>query len=65
MDYTLPSWEVSCPLGYDQQGNRCKYVEQPYPTWYKGHDIMKQLVMSELQKEKDLERQSLLKKRGF
>jgi len=65
LDYNLVNWEVSCPLGYEQEGKRCKYVEMPYPTWYKGQDIMKQLVMRELQKEKEMEREKLLKRRGY
>lgn len=51
LDFNLVKWEVGCPLGYEQRGDRCIFVEVPQPTWYRGYDIWKQRVLEKLEKD--------------
>ena len=46
--YNLKEGNYSCPLGYEQCGNRCNLVDIPYPTFYAGHDIFKEAVMKKV-----------------
>lgn len=60
LDFNLLPWEDACPLGYEtvlaRNANgdvvrRCVYVTTPYPTWYRGYDIWKEKVLTELAKD--------------
>lgn len=60
LDFNLLPWDDVCPLGYDTRKarnsngdvvTRCIYVDTPYPTWYRGHDIWKRKVMMQLAEE--------------
>lgn len=52
-EFNLNEWCYACPLGYDQQGDRCTLVEKPYPTFYRGFDIWKHKVLHEMKKDRN------------